>query len=284
MQRTIIGSCSPFLRWGLTLFFLFSFFPASPVVAEERAMEFFSFSQMKIPEQDVFFEDPGNTSILVRPGETDVSDERKRSLPLFASSGEVARDPYQAGEHALGPFPKGRPLGITLSVWLGATGTGTYRTDETRSELSLVFEKLVPEAVYTVWCSRVGMPPNHSIAHIPCGEPGAGTNRFVTHKDGSGTIYIRLPGPLEASTKETATVVALLYHSDTRSAGSLEGQIGKTGHQQLVWFLPVQEVLAVQKSEPETRIAQWLFYAGFGSAVLLGLWWVGRRPLTGSSA
>lgn len=133
------------------------------------------------------------------------------------------------GPTPLGPFPKGASLGFTLQQWLAATGSGAYTITGDKAELNLAFQKLVPNGVYSVWCSRLSFPPNVKIVDTPCGAADGSQNAFKADAQGNATYTVKTKA-LPDSTKETATVVALAYHSDGKTYGAKPGEFGLNSH------------------------------------------------------
>src|SRR3989344_784161 len=66
------------------------------------------------------------------------------SKQVYASSGPEKHDPFKTGENPLGPFPKGKSLGLTLQQWLSASGIGIYSVDNGNADLELSLKNLVP--------------------------------------------------------------------------------------------------------------------------------------------
>ena len=138
----------------------------------------------------------------------------------------------------LGPFPKGKSLALTLERWLSARGSGTYTVENGKAELDVSFEKLVPKGVYTVWCSRLTFPPDAKVIDRPCGAEDGSQNKFLADAAGKGKFKLTM-NPLEPSSQETASVIALAYHSDGKTYGANPGDFGKNTHVQIVAMLPV---------------------------------------------
>jgi len=194
--------------------------------------------QLGLPEQDVFIEDESNTSMVLRvEGEQSAENLAKE---LFATSETTPHDPFKIGEDPLGPFPKGEALDFTLEEWLAGSGSGTYTTEGETGTITLAFETLIPEGVYTVWCSRLTFPPDVAIVDSPCGAPDGSENTFTA--DSAGSASITMTGAaLTESSEETATVIALAYHSDGLTYGEEPGEFGNLAHVQLAYIMPPPE-------------------------------------------
>ncbi len=182
-------------------------------------------------------EPPKTSKGLIRIEGEDAKDPSYLAKMIYASSSPVEHDPFKTGEKPLGPFPGGNSLGITLETWLHASGIGIYAVKDGNAELDLSFKNLVPKSTYTVWCSRMKLPPNPSIKDEPCGESDGSENVFQTDDKGTGTFSLKFM-PLEPSTNETASVVAIAYHSDGKTYGASPGDFGLNSHVQLFFLLP----------------------------------------------
>lgn len=156
---------------------------------------------------------------------------------VYAASAPTQHDPFKAGENPLGPFPKGKLLGLTLEQWLSASGIGIYSVDNENAELELSFKNLVPNGVYTLWCSRLTFPPEPQTIDMPCGAEDGSENSFAADAKGLGSFSLKLK-PLETSSKETASVIALAYHSDGKTYGASPGNFGLNSHVQILFMMP----------------------------------------------
>ena len=158
---------------------------------------------------------------------------------LYASSEATMHDPFKIGQNPLGPFPKGNSLGFTLQQWLDASGIGIYSADGENAQLELSLQKLVPNGVYTVWCSRLKMPPEPMIEDFPCGAANGSENMFKSDSQGNAAFNLKLK-TLPLSTNETSEVLAIAYHSDGQSHGASPGEFGMNSHVQLFFMIPEQ--------------------------------------------
>jgi len=209
--------------------------------AKVTNVEFANHIQAKLPEQDVFVESSKDDSKVVRVESGDI--EKNADLvkkTVYATADAVAHDPFKLGQNPLGPFAKGKSFGFTLQDWLAANGKGTYTVSDNTAKLDLSFQKLVANGTYTVWCSRLTFPPNPKIVDRPCGAADGSQNTFKADASGNGAFQLSLT-PLELSTKETASVVAVAYHSDDKTYAADPGKFGFTTHVQLFFLLPVEQ-------------------------------------------
>lgn len=232
--------------------FLYSRFQSSQKTQEENVtaesatdkgvttnVQFGNHIQMGLPEQAVYIEDDKNPAQVWRvEGDAQKKlDPTVEAKTVYAAAASVPPDPFKVGANPLGPFQKGKSLGFTMAKWLGATGSGTYVASGEDAQLSLTFQNLVPSGVYTVWCSRLTLPPNVAIVDKPCGAADGSENSFTADASGNGAFSLKMKA-LEASTKETVSVLALTYHSDGKTYGADPGQFGLYSHVQLAFLLP----------------------------------------------
>ena len=202
-------------------------------------VQFASHIQAKLPEQDVFIQGSKASEVVRVEGDTATTSETLAKT-AYAAASAVAHDPFKLGENPLGPFTKGQSLGFTLEQWLAATGSGTYTVNESEAELALNFQNLVPNGVYTLWCSRLTFPPNPKIVDRPCGAADGSQNALKADNNGSATFNLTL-SPLEQSSKETASVIALAYHSDGQTYGADPGEFGYKTHVQIFFLVPASQ-------------------------------------------
>ncbi len=180
---------------------------------------------------------PQVTGSVVRLEGADAKDPSNLAKTVYTASEAVLHDPFKVGSNPLGPFPKGKSLGFTLGNWLAASGIGIYSVDGENADMQLSFKKLVPNGVYTVWCSILTLPPDPKIEDAPCGAEDGSQNSFTSDSQGNGAFDLKLK-PLPTSTKETASLIAIAYHSDGKTYGASPGDFGLNSHVQLFAMLP----------------------------------------------
>jgi hypothetical protein len=165
-------------------------------------------------EQDVYIERVAGSGEVERvlPGE----EAELLDLPVYAASELVEHDLFGTGDAPVGPYKKGVALGMTLGEWLSASGRGSYTVTGDRAKIELTFENLVPNGVYTAWCTRVTFPPNVKIVDKPCGAADGTENTFTADARGNARFELEL-ATLPPSSAETATSIALAYHSDGKT-------------------------------------------------------------------
>lgn len=181
---------------------------------------------MGIAVTDVFI-DVGNGQVMRT---RDINAETL-ALPVYTSS-DVTFD-YEVPVE-MGPFPIGKPLGFTLGDYLAAKGQGTYTVHGDHATLTMTFENLVPNGVYTVWCNE--FDPAHPNAGIerPCGAADGSENSFVADAQGHGQKQMDI-AILPPSTPDLLQEIGIAYHSDGNNNGTASGIHGVNVHGQL-WF------------------------------------------------
>ncbi|MEK7557350.1 MAG: hypothetical protein AAB538_05210 [Patescibacteria group bacterium] len=215
---------------------------ATPVAAKGKTnvtpLHFVSHPQAGFPEQDILVGGKG-----IAPGRAvrvDVKDAQHApnlGKQVYMSYVPIPHDPFKVTAKPLGPFSRGEALGFTLGEWLAGTGSGRYIVAGDKAFLSARFQKLVPGGLYTMWCSRVKLPPKPIITDYPCGKADGSQNTLRANARGNATFNLALP-PLQPSDEKTLTVVALAYHSDGQTHGADPGPFGSATHVQLFTALP----------------------------------------------
>lgn len=270
----------------LAIIFVFFFLALRVFAATTVDVKFVNHIDANLAEQDVFIVSKDDPTQVVRvEGET-AKDPTVLSQKVYASSEAVAHDPFKLGATPLGPFPKGLALGTTLEQWLMAKGTGTYTVDGDTAILDLIFEGLMPEGVYTVWCSRLTFPPNPQIVDRPCGAEDGSQNSFTAFKNGAGEFKLTMK-PMEESTQQTASVFALAYHSDGKTYGVSPGDFGLNSHVQLFFMIPPAQaaespvVVATATPAPTMLLGlsqtTWIVIVVVIVLLVLGWWWYSRK-------
>ena len=176
-------------------------------------------------------------------------DEATLAKEVYAAATATPHDPFKVGENPLGPFDAGKSLGFTLKQWLDASGIGIYSVNKDNAQLDLSFKNLVPNGVYTVWCSRMKFPPEPEITDKPCGAEDGSENSFTADEKGSASFSSKLK-TLEPSTAEIASLIAIAYHSDDKTYGASPGDFGLNAHVQLFYLLPEPKTDATKFEVP----------------------------------
>jgi len=111
---------------------------------------------------------------------------------VYATINATPHDVYKITPHPLGPFPKGKDLGLTLGQWLAAIGTGTYSEENGNATMNLTFRSLIPNGTYTVWVHCVTMPPDYEYVFVPVGASDGSQNVFKADASGNGAFNLTL--------------------------------------------------------------------------------------------
>lgn len=194
--------------------------------------------EMDLPEQDVFIERvPGSGEVFrVTKGDNDMK------APLFKTAVETKHNPFDPA--AIGPHPKGEPLGMTLGQWLRHRGTGSYRCENGEGRLETAFSGLVPKGVYTLWHAFMALPPTTPFSgtlDLPLGARDGSESIFRADEEGIAKVVRRFRPCLEMSDVWTTSMLALNYHSDGKTYGALPGAFGLNAHIALFLLLPSRE-------------------------------------------
>lgn len=198
-------------------------------------LQFMNHLQMKLPEQDIFIEKPAGSGKIFRVTGAD----KDMSAPLYAAARAIKHNPFDP--NALGPYEKGRPLGITLGQWLAATGSGTYACDRGQGTVSVRFQNLVANGVYTMWYFFLPMPPPTPFTgtlDLPLGARDGSQNTFVVRADGRAFYKASFKPCLQLSGEQLAAGLAIAWHSDGKTYASDPGPFGNGSHVQIMVLLP----------------------------------------------
>ena len=247
-------------------------------------LQFVNHIQANLPEQDVFIQSTTNPNQVIRVEGDQAKEATISAKTVYAATSAVDHDPFKLTDNPLGPFPKGESLGFTLAEWLGAQGSGTYVVNGESAQLDLTFQKLVPNGVYTVWCSRLTLPPNPSVVDRPCGAADGSENVFEADADGAGVFKLNMK-PLEESTRETASLIALAYHSDGKTYGEKPGDFGLNSHVHIFAMIPVAEAVMSPTPSPTPQATSilglsgtvWLVIIVIIVIIVLGWWMMSKK-------
>lgn len=185
-----------------------------------------------MPEPDVLVATEDGDLIRIT-GESPIS---AIGQPIYASTTGADHDMFMLGDDPLGPYEMGESLGLTMGEWLSASGSGSYTVDGDVATVEASLNNLVPNGVYTVWCSQVFVPPNFNIVNMPCGAQDGSENVVVADSDGNLSFAIET-FVLDSTTEESISLIALAYHSDGETWGFDPGTFGLNSHVQV--FAPI---------------------------------------------
>jgi hypothetical protein len=186
-------------------------------------------------EQDVFFEREAGSGEVWRPSAA----TRAMDAPLFAPASAVPHTPLQTEN--IGPWPIGDALGVTLGEWFAASGGGTYSCVDGEGELSLTFENLVPNGVYTMWHDFFVWPPTDPFIgtyDLPLGARDGSENVFTADADGNAVFERTFQPCLQLSGEYLLSELAIAWHSDGNTHGHEPGEFSTATHVQMFVILP----------------------------------------------
>lgn len=203
-------------------------------------LAFITHLDMDLPEQDVYIERvPGSGEVWrVTKGDNDMK------APLYKTAVEAKHDPFNP--NALGPYPKGEPLGMTLGQWLRHQGRGTYSCTGGQGYLKTSFSGLVPDGVYTMWHAFMALPPTEPFSgtlDLPLGARDGSESVFRADGAGRASFVHSFKPCLEMSDVWTTSMLAINYHSDGKTYGGLPGLFGLNAHIPLFLLLPNREAV-----------------------------------------
>lgn len=211
-----------------------------PGLAPDRSIQltFVDHIEAGMVEPDVHLIDPDNEGMVFRMDpELAAADESLLDQVVYGTAEGQEHDMFEVGENPRGPFEMGEALDFTMAEWLAATGSGTYTIDGGKGHLDLSFSNLVPNGVYTLWCSRIYTPPNFEIVSLPCGEANGTNNSFVADEEGNGALEVTIL-PLPETEEDRISLFALAYHSDGETHGTYHGDFSRVTHVQSFAILP----------------------------------------------
>ncbi len=190
-------------------------------------------------EQDVHLEHEGVAGVFRATAE-----DTDMTALLYASAQGKLHDP--TNPDAVGPFPKGVPLGVTLGDWLAASGEATITCSGESATVSATFSDLIPNGVYTLWYSFLALPPTSplTVMNLPLGARDGSQNAVLADENGNAVYTLESAPCLQPSTAQVGSMLALNYHSDGRTYGLDPGQFGYNAHIQLFALLPTTADLA----------------------------------------
>ncbi len=212
----------------------------SPDSGYTLELAFVTHLDMDLPEQDVFIEREKGSDQVWRVTKGD----NNMNAPLFKAAEPIRHDPFNPD--AIGPHPRGAPLGLTLGQWLKHSATASYTCNDGQAELKLNASGLVPNGVYTIWHVFIALPPTTPFSgtlDIPLGARDGSESVFVANADGSARVVKSFKPCLEMSDVWTTTMLALAYHSDGKTYLADPGEFGLNTHVPLFVSLPNREGL-----------------------------------------
>ncbi|MEM7461179.1 MAG: hypothetical protein AAF362_00690 [Pseudomonadota bacterium] len=217
--------------------FLLAVFAANPVFAQDVSfdVDFRLHVADGVAEQDVYVEQVPGSDNVQRPG----PEFADRGAALYASTTPQSHAPTDP--KAVGPFPKGKPLDVTLGEWLNASGAGQYSCSAGQGRLNINFEGLVPGGVYTLWhffMVNGATDPFIGTFDLPVGELDGSQATFIADSAGNAVFDQTLASCLQLTGNQLVAGLAVNWHSDGKTYGVEPGAFGQSAHIQLYTDLP----------------------------------------------
>ncbi len=209
---------------------------ASDAISFELA--FNTHLDMNLPEQDVYIERVAGSGEVFRV----TAGDHNMKAQLFGTAVGVPHDPFDPA--AVGPHPKGAPLGMTLGEWLRHQGTCTYNYADGVGTLELSLSGLVPNGVYTIWHAFMALPPTEPFSgtlDLPLGARDGSESVFTADANGNAKFEHTFKPGLQMSDIWTTSMVAINYHSDGKTYRAYPGEFGLNAHIPMFVFLPSRE-------------------------------------------
>ena len=213
--------------------------PAAPSTAYDApvslSLNFAYHVDMDMPEQDVFIEREKGSGQVWRVTKAD----QDMAAPLFRTARPQEHSPFDP--EANGPFDKGEDLGLTLGEWYAGKGKGTYSCEDGNGSINVVFTNMVPKAVYTMWHAFMAMPPTTPFIgtyDLPMGARDGSDSVFSTDSNGNAIFQRNFTPCLQMTGEHLAGLLAVNYHSNSKTYGVLPGEFATDAHIQLINILP----------------------------------------------
>ena len=186
-------------------------------------------------EQDVFVEREVGSGKVFRATKAD----RNLKQPIFASAKPQKHSPFDV--KAVGPYPKGASLGMTLGEWFQASGKGNYRCVDGKATIDVAFKGLVPKGVYTMWHYFMASPPTDPFIgtyDLPLGSRDGRDSIFVADEKGAARYQRTFKPCLQLSGEHLSSGLAIAWHSDGKTYGVEPGAFALNSHIQIFLALP----------------------------------------------
>ena len=201
-------------------------------------LAFVTHLDMDLPEQDVFIEREISSDEVYRVTKAD----HNLNAPLYKAAVPVKHDPFDPD--AIGPHPKGEPLGLTLGQWLKHRGTVRYHCSSGEGRLEAELSGLVPNGVYTLWHAFIALPPTKPFSgtlDLPLGARDGSESVFKANAAGQAHLHRVFKPCLEMSDVWTSSMLAINWHSDGKTYGADPGAFGHNAHVPLFVILPPRD-------------------------------------------
>ncbi len=189
----------------------------------------------ELPEQDVFVERVPGSGLVYRP----TAATRDMNLPLYATAEPVEHTPFEPDN--LGPWKKGKALGVTLGQWFAAKGKGKYTCTNGQGHLRVDFTDLVPNGTYTMWHDFFAWPPTEPFTgtyDLPLGARDGSESVFKTDAKGHAVVERSFKPCLQLTGEHLMAELAIAWHSDGKTYGHLPGPFASNTHVHMYTGLP----------------------------------------------
>ena len=252
MLLRLLGSILTILILPVALVLSFSVANAQQTALMVTDIGFVNHVAAGMVEQDAYIEKVPGSGEVFR-----VTAEEAKMYMDFPAYGTV--DSHHHAPFAttgLGPFKKGKAIGMTLGQWLAGTGTADYSCKAGTASIKIELEKLVPNGIYTVWYFLAGKPhmgcadcPFATI-DFPMGARDGSQSMFTADANGKATYQASFSPCLTLGNDLLFSGMALAYHSDGKTYGKDPGEFGNKSHVQIFAGLPDERAWTVtSKSE-----------------------------------
>ena len=190
---------------------------------------------MDMAEQDVFIEHEKGSGKVFRVTKAD----RNMKAQLYRTAESIEHNPFDP--KAVGPYEKGKPLGMTLEQWLAGEGKGTYSCVNGKGTIDVNFTSMVPNSVYTMWHFFMAMPPTQPFIgthDLPIGSRDGNQSVFKTDAKGNAQFKREFTPCLQLTGEHLAAGLAVAWHSDGKTYGPLPGEFATNSHVHTFLVLP----------------------------------------------
>lgn len=201
-------------------------------------LAFASYLDADLPEQDVYIERVPGSGEVFRVTRADL----EPATELYSSAIPVVHDPLNPA--AIGPYPKGDALGLTLGEWRAHRGSGNYTCSNGQASLNTSFSGLVPNGVYSLRHIVAALPDATSASgslNLPLSPADGAAHAFVADERGYAAFEDTFSPCLQLSNTRIAALLALNYHSDGKTYRTRPGDYGRNAHMPLFLVLPQSE-------------------------------------------
>ncbi|MCA9908700.1 MAG: hypothetical protein KC519_08635 [Anaerolineae bacterium] len=215
------------------------FMSIGPAVADTydffTELTFVHYLEIDAPEQDVFRLDESQSAWRITPEDA----TSMLSETVYGTATGAEHDPFFVNADSLGPYEAADALDFNLDQWLAASGSGYYTVIGDVGIVSATFENLIPRGSYSLWCSRVALPPALEVVARPCGEVDGLDSAFMADENGAATLSFQF-NPLPMTTTSMLSVFMVVYHSDEPAFEERPGRFGLNLHSQLLAIVPLK--------------------------------------------